>query len=396
MRYAAPTPASINRLLSAVFRRVYRLRNPHARGTNPGPAPTAPGPLDAAYVELYEALAPLSTDWGTHGSGVLGLVTGPFERIARASNTDYHIYASSASRDKNISLLPVTTLVVKGMRHARLVGRLDGAFAGRVSCTFARWSMGGMLDASKFGQYENGWFGDDKLCDAIREPREGRQRLQFLFQGPLAQGAVMLVAVTDPNWVRFARTHDMFCGDAFFAGGLDASVKISLDKIAPNRKPASGGIDGALERLASRYPAVADLYRAMDGFGLVKPTKVRNARPPRFEYQQLDTARCVLYHLHDGMTELAKSVEVLVYCNGKVYGNEHSFDNVLKWDRNWPLATKLEGLLGRSIDTFALAPLEQEGAIVDKGCHAGQFYPLGALVESPGGSRSKKPRNAGP
>jgi hypothetical protein len=382
MRYAAPTPASMNRLMSTMLQRFQHCRQD-------GRSDVGSGPLDAAYVELRDALAPLSSK---PFDGLRGHVHGPFERIAVASSMNYSIYTSSASREKPIKLLPVTVLVVKGIRHARLVGRLDPAFAGRVSCTFARWSMGASLDPTTLVHKDNGWFGDDELCDAIQQPREGRLRLQSLFQSALPQGAVLLVAVTDPNWVRFALKYDMFCGDAFAAGGLDASVTFSLDKIAPTRKPASGGIDGALARLKVRYPPAADLFVTMDAFGLVKPTTSRRARSPRYEYQQLVTPIKVLGHIHEGTTELAKSVEVLVYCDGKVYGNEHSFDNVLKWDRNWPLATKLEGLLGRSIDTFALAPLEQGGAIVDKGCRAGAFCPLGALATSPGGSTSLKRR----
>ena len=382
MRYAAPTPASMNRLMKTMLTRFQSCRREGYRDFGSGP-------LDAAYVELRDALAPLSSQPDKSGH-----IHGPFERIARASSMEYlSFYMSSASRSKPIKLLEITVLVVKGIRHARLVGRLDPAFAGRVSCTFARWSMGASLDPTTLAQKDNGWFGDGKLCDAIQQPRDGRLRLQSLFQGPLAQGAVMLVAVTDPNWVRFAREHDMFCGDAFAAGGLDASAGFSLDKIASQRKPASGGIDGALALLKVRYPPVADLFVAMDAFGLVKPMTPRSAKSPRYEWSQLKTALNVLDHIRDGVTELAKSVEVVVFTpDGRVYGNEHSFDNVLKWDRNWPLATKLEGLLGRSIDTFALAPLEQGGAIVDKGSRAGCFYPLDALATSPGGRTSLKRR----
>ena len=122
-------------------------------------------------------------------------------------------------------------------------------------------------------------------------------------------------------------------------------------------------------------------------------------KKPVFEHNQLKVALNVGDGLYRGVTDVAKGVEIGFVVKKVFYGNEHTFENLKKWDPSWQITKDFLRLADvTSFDELTLAPLpEKPGYTIDEGgdgFHGLRWLPTGQITSSPGGGqRMKRKRN---
>ena len=328
-------------------------------------------------------------------TGFLGRVKGPYKVVAHVSKQRVR-----RGQLKNVKKgagwhlgTDITCLMYKGVQMAVRLDYLDEWIPERFSCTFAKYSATRTLALN----WAEGFFGDEELCEACQYPRDAKVRNWDLLQATLKKGAVMYVGVSGANYIKHALKRNseglnMFVGDVFDAEDYDAS-DVSLSKIAPAGRHADADY---WEKFVAHHRVDAKLYLALDAAGQIPSLKTsRGAVSPVFEWNQLKVALDVGRHLYSGHTDVAKGVEIGFVVDKSFYGNQHTFENMKKWDDSWEITKDFKRLAGvASFDELTLAPLpKKSGYVIDEGGDGMpglRWVPAGQVASSPGGGQRLK------
>ena len=376
-RSAAPTPYSIKRISGKVAGRMQTLNaNPDAKSH----------PLD----DFCRRMAERFTALGWTGSNK-GKVAGDFACLANAT-TKYR-----GSHGVYIDTTPLSRLIYKGSQISIRTGSMPKWILQRFSCSFARYSAEAR-DELRLDWAPAYFTGTEKLCDALREPREARSRLKALFKDRLPKRAVAVACVSGPDFQQKFLAEGKYAGAVFDVSDLDASDK-SMPTEVLGRAARFRATPGYFERFAERHPAAALLYGALDEFGQI-PLLAPQASRKVLESTQLMVPLDVHRHMASGFTDVAKGIEygVLTVAADKVWtfhGSKDTLENIYTWPVSLPLARALMEKTGLTdLSQIRLAPAKPM-EIVDDRSRGKRCMPVDALTTAKDGGKRIKTKTEG-